>query len=492
MQISFAFAMLVGTFWYLADLGVPPVDETNENGVPLKYRIHRPEMFEEVKFKRLVGSKMPSWLMIKELEDHRRKVSAIKAVQEDEQQQKKHLGHLLDEYEEFIFGGSKVHQKSGMELPSMQNYVRDGPSGDDYLETRDFSVLTRSGGKLLPPRIVKEELRIKRMSLAGIQKNIKDLGASVTAEMKDISGSLQKKFNQVVHGAEAVDSELQLNKTITFFEVLHRLIRFAHHVFIRGVTDGINSMLQAWALLILISTLLRAIQIPYVEVVDTALMSLASLSYIVSLAAFYRVNSRLGPFMVLLNTMLATDLVTWLFIVVTPLCIAIAALLLHALGDTHANITCVARHTSHVTGFVSCRHRASFIYHPRFADGFLGCVQMDAWRQQHGQCRRLTVLCPCVHLLTRVDELTPFVLQINVSSLHHRHFCGSFAHSLCCVAQCPRGHVRLHLRQSHGLRARRMAAAARFDHPAARARALLPARPAALSSRLQGASAGAW
>jgi hypothetical protein len=203
-----------------------------------------------------------------------------------------------------------------MELPSMQNYVRDGPSGDDYLETRDFSVLTRSGGKLLPPRIVKEELRIKRMSFAGIQKNIKDLGASVTAEMKDISGSLQKKFNEVVHGAEAVDSELQLNKTITFFEVLHRLIRFAHHVFIRGVTDGINSMLQAWALLILISTLLRAIQIPYVEVVDTALMSLASLSYIVSLAAFYRVNSRLGPFMVLLNTMLATDLVTWLFIVV--------------------------------------------------------------------------------------------------------------------------------------------------------------------------------
>jgi hypothetical protein len=316
VQISFAFAMLVGTFWYLADLGVPPVDETNENGVPLKYRIHRPEMFEEVKFKRLVGSKMPSWLMIKELEDHRRKVSAIKAVQEDEQKQKKHLGHLLDEYEEFIFGGSKVHQKSGMELPSMQNYVRDGPSGDDYLETRDFSVLTRSGGKLLPPRIVKEELRIKRMSFAGIQKNIKDLGASVTAEMKDISGSLQKKFNEVVHGAEAVDSELQLNKTITFFEVLHRLIRFAHHVFIRGVTDGINSMLQAWALLILISTLLRAIQIPYVEVVDTALMSLASLSYIVSLAAFYRVNSRLGPFMVLLNTMLATDLVTWLFIVV--------------------------------------------------------------------------------------------------------------------------------------------------------------------------------
>ena len=254
--------------------------------------------------------------MIKALEEHRRKVSAIKAVQENEQQQKKHLGHLLDEYEEFVFGGSKVHQKSGMELPSMQNYVRDGPSGDDYLETRDFSVLTRSGGKLLPPRIVKEELRIKRMSFAGIQKNIKDLGASVTAEMKDISGSLQKKFNEVVHGAEAVDSELQLNKTITFFEVLHRLIRFAHHVFIRGVTDGINSMLQAWALLILISTLLRAIQIPYVEVVDTALMSLASLSYIVSLAAFYRVNSRLGPFMVLLNTMLATDLVTWLFIVV--------------------------------------------------------------------------------------------------------------------------------------------------------------------------------
>ena len=87
-------------------------------------------------------------------------------------------------------------------------------------------------------------------------------------------------------------------------------------MFIRGATDGINSMLQAWALLVLISALLRVKAIPDVDVINTALMSLASLSFFVSLATFYRVNSRLGPFMVLLNTVLATDLVTWLFIVV--------------------------------------------------------------------------------------------------------------------------------------------------------------------------------
>lgn len=317
VQISFAFAVLIGTFWYLADLGMPLIHETNESGVPLKYRIHRPEAFEDVKFKRLVGSVTPSWLMVKALEEGRRQVSAINEAQEDGKAQKKHLGHLLDEYEKFIFDGSTVHQTSGMPLPSLQQYVRDGPTDDEYLETRDFSFLTRSGGKLLPKNIVREEIRIKRrMSLAGIQKNIKDLGASVAAEMKDMSGSLQKKFNEVVHGAEVADTDLQPNKTIKVFEAVQLLIRFMSHVFVRGVTDGINSMLQTWALLVLISSLFRAIQIPHVEVVDTALMSLASMSYFISLAAFYRVNSRLGPFMVLLNTMLATDLVTWLFIVV--------------------------------------------------------------------------------------------------------------------------------------------------------------------------------
>ena len=154
------------------------------------------------------------------------------------------------------------------------------------------------------------------MSCAGLQKNIKDFGASVAADVKDLSGSLQQKFNEVVHGAEASDIDVQPTKTISVYEVLKLLVRFAYHVFIGGATDGINSMLQTWALLVLISALFRVIAIPDVEVINTALMSLASISFFVSFGAFYRVNSRLGPFMALLNTMLATDFVTWLFIVV--------------------------------------------------------------------------------------------------------------------------------------------------------------------------------
>ena len=209
VQISFALALLVGTFWYLADLGIPPVHDKSERGISLKYRIHKPEAFEEVKFKRLVGAEMPSWMMMRELEDRRRQVSAISDAEELGKAQKKHLGHLVDEYEQLIFDGSKARQMTKTQLPSLQQYLRDGPSDESYLEMRDCSVLTRAGGKLLPQNIVQEEIRIKRMSIAGLQKNIKDFGASVAADVKNLSGSLQQKFNEVVHGAEASDIDLQ-------------------------------------------------------------------------------------------------------------------------------------------------------------------------------------------------------------------------------------------------------------------------------------------
>jgi hypothetical protein len=95
-----------------------------------------------------------------------------------------------------------------------------------------------------------------------------------------LSGSLQQKFNEVVHGAEASDIDLQSTKAISVYEVLKLLLRFAYHVFIRGATYGINSMLQAWALLVLISAPLRFIAIPDVDVINTALMILASLSFL--------------------------------------------------------------------------------------------------------------------------------------------------------------------------------------------------------------------
>jgi hypothetical protein len=297
---------------YLADLGLPHVPDKNSHGIPSKYRIHRPEEFESVKLKRLVGSDMPSWMMMRALEDGRRRVAAINTDDAIGKAQKKHLGHLMDEYERFILEDSNLKQTHVTQLPPLQQIMRDCSIDDSYLETRDVSVLTRSGGRRLPQINAPEQFRIRRMSLAGLRQNMKDLGASV----RDMTGSLQKKFNEAVHGDEASDWDATRNKTENWFTMLRLLIRFSYHVFVRGATDGINSMLQLWALLILISSLLRAIGISNIEVIHTALMSLASLSYFVSLAAFYRVNSNLGPFMVLLNTMLATDLVTWLFIVV--------------------------------------------------------------------------------------------------------------------------------------------------------------------------------
>ena len=96
VQIFFAITLMLMTFWYQINLGIPPLHKLHE-GIPVKYRIHHPETFEAINVKRLVGTDMPSWMMIDSEQDLRNKLAKkISELRTTDEPQLKHFQDFSD------------------------------------------------------------------------------------------------------------------------------------------------------------------------------------------------------------------------------------------------------------------------------------------------------------------------------------------------------------------------------------------------------------
>jgi hypothetical protein len=323
VQIIFAVAVMMATVWYQIDLGIPPFDESHE-GTPVKYRIHSPQEFEEVELKRLVCADLPSWMMLDSERAHMGKLSKrMSELKADDDGQVKHyqdFNNILNEYKKLISGHTEdknqLGRVTGKELPSFEQYLARGPTDDSYLDHRNFAILTRDGGKFTAAASQMRS-RPRRLSMSAVQKQLKD-GIN---QMMEIPGVLKTGFSQLMQGRDrgSLDAESNLrrqNKTLNWFEMVKFVMRFMFHVCIGGFFDGVNSMIQIWAVLIVTSAVIRALQIPDVEEINTAIMSVASVGFFLSFMFFYRVNAKFGPFIVILKEMTVEDLSKWLVLVV--------------------------------------------------------------------------------------------------------------------------------------------------------------------------------
>jgi hypothetical protein len=323
VQIFFAIVVLAMTFWYQIALGMRPLLEMHE-GVATKYRIHVPEMFERVSLKHLVGADMPTWMMIAAEQEYQQKIlDATTKAHSVSEAQLKHIqdfGRVLDEYKKLIFdsadSANEKRHKPALPSRSFQQYLKDGPVNDLHLDHGNFSILTRLGGRITKQASEQNrKSKSKRLSFSGVQQQL----ASGFNQMKEMPGLLQNKINQMVLSSDNFgthDAHLQAtNPDANWYEVIKTVMHFIIHVFIGGFFDGINSMLQLWAVLVMLSAFLRQIQVLEVEEINTAIMSFASLAYFLSFMLFYRVNPKFGPFIVILKEMTVEDLSRWLVLV---------------------------------------------------------------------------------------------------------------------------------------------------------------------------------
>ena len=307
------------TFWYQIELGIPPFENVHE-GIPLQYRIHNPQEFEEIHIKNLVGADKPSWMMIESEARHREELSLkMSQLQPGDEEQRKRIQDLidvLDEYNSRIVNGAEKAVMPRNHSQSFQQYVQEGPSNDFYLDDWNFSKLTRLGGKYTKKAAVPiVKSRARRLSIATATRHFKN----GIQNIKEMSGHLQSRLNHFVQGTNntTINTDIQQTKAnANWFEMLTFLLHFVYHVVIGGLFDGVSSMLQVWAVLIFVSSFIRSIQIPNVEVINTAIMSVASVGYFLSFMFFYRVNAKFGPFIVILKEMTVEDLSKWLFLVV--------------------------------------------------------------------------------------------------------------------------------------------------------------------------------
>jgi hypothetical protein len=308
VQFIFAVALVTITLWYQIALGIPPSHKTRR-GIPVKFRIHDPALFEEVSLHCVVCADMPSWMMVEEERKLREQISAA-----DKTKHEQDFSCVLDDYKRLIFddAGQGIPQTPTRSkvLPSFEEYLRSGPFDDSYLDHRNYAVLTRAGGRRIK---LKKSTRSKsrRMSISALQQ-----------QMKEVSGILQTRFNQIRQGADNAAARSDVHKQkrgvmhATWLEIASFLTHFLYHVLVGGFFDGINSMIQIWAVLVLISGLVRTIQIVDVQAINTAIISLASVAMFLSFMTFYRVNATFGPFIVILKEMTVKDLSKWLFLVV--------------------------------------------------------------------------------------------------------------------------------------------------------------------------------
>lgn len=449
------------------------------NGIPVKFRIHNPAKFEEVSLRSVVSADMPSWLMI-ESEQHYRKMvseasgSNAKLAQDFSDVLTSYNGLIFDEVEE-------SNQDSGLPgpRPSFEQYAQRGPSDDSYLDNRNFAVVTRAGGRCTVQRgrggggRGGAAGRGRRLSISTVQQQL----LSGVRQMKEVSDILQTRLSQLVHGSDSSADGRDArpsspNQTANWFEIGKFLVHFVYHVLVGGFFDGINSMIQIWAVLVLISALIRIIQIPDAVPINTAIMSVASIGYFLSFMIFYRVNATFGPFIVILKEMTVKDLSKWLFLVVLFLSASGQAMFIilddpmsflkvfkWMLGDTEQvteftnGISVVIDKPAGVPGQPNRRFNVytAFLFHSSNRPGF----------ESH----------------SRPQSALP--------GLRHCYFHRLRAAPRRRAHQRSGRHVRLHVRQGHGAVPGGVPAAARNDHPPAGARALLPARSVDIPPRLQ-------
>ncbi len=309
------------TFWYQINLGIPPLHKLHE-GIPVKYRIHHPETFEAINVKRLVGTDMPSWMMMDSEQDLRnklaKKISELGTTDEPQLKHFQDFSNVLNEYKNLICSDSEKRSQREMSVqrPSFQDYLSHGPSDDSYLDNRNFSILTRAGGIY---QAVTGHIRNRRksISISNVQRQL----VKGINHMKDMPGMLKTGFNQLLQSSanNSSDADAHLiakTQLSNGYEIMRFLMHFIYHVLIGGFFDGVNSMIQIWAVLVIVSSLIRVFQVPDVEVINTAIMSVASVGFFLSFMFFYRVNAKFGPFIVILKEMTVEDLSKWLVLVV--------------------------------------------------------------------------------------------------------------------------------------------------------------------------------
>ncbi len=254
--------------------------------------------------------------MVEQEREHRKKISASDNKHDHD------FSSVLNDYASLIFDEADKSKdatpSSKVRLPldtcnmtsppfiaqprqSFEHYLQNGPADDSHLDNRNYSLLTRAGGRSIKLKKGGKN-KMRRLSIDAVQK-----------QMKDVTGMLQKGFNQLVQGGGGNSTlndphNRKQKKSANLLDMARFLFHFVYHVLVGGFFDGINSMIQIWAILVLISGLIRAIQVADAEAINTAIISLASIAFFLSFMLFYRVNATFGPFIVILKEMTVKDL----------------------------------------------------------------------------------------------------------------------------------------------------------------------------------------